>query len=250
MTLAPPLTKARRYALRQLAAFQPLWLADQLRVLNAQPQGAAQIDSQVYPDDCDPTHPFHFDFYLASDVLKVNYLRLSFFLRAFRSNNTFSTVNTAASTGHSHNHSHSHSHGTHLHSQSTTSVATGPATAGTAHTHTEDSSAFSTTASATPSTDATGDASGESGHTHGVSMNSVLGVFEGAVATGVTVKVNGTDRTAALGGGTGFTTNQTELLIPVAWLNPIGQWNTVDLTPSGLGRITGHLTVVSYIQSG
>jgi len=86
-------------------------------------------------------------------------------------------------------------------------------------------------------------------HPHDVVPNLTDGIWEGAVATGVTVKVNGVDRTSALGGGTGFTTNQTQLAIDPAWLNPIGQWNTIDLTPTGLGRITGHLTVVSYIQS-
>jgi len=84
-------------------------------------------------------------------------------------------------------------------------------------------------------------------HTHDVVPGLTDGIWEGAIATGVTVKVNGVDRTVALGGGTGFTTNQTELEIS-QWLT-VGVWNTVDLTPTGLGRISADLRITGFIQS-
>lgn len=229
-----------------------------LNVLNTQPQGAAQIDSQTYPDSCDPTHPFHFDFYLSTNILIVNRVLLSFFLRAFR--RTLASVNTVTSGSSSASSSGSNSAST-----------TGPDD-GTTHAHefvgstqiatlTADFNGPGTTlrhsdgVARNPFTNFVNWAHTHGmphahpiPHTHDVTPTLVDGIWEGAVATGVTVKVNGIDRTSALGGGAGFTSNQTELALLVAWLNP-GAWNTIDLTPSGLGRITGHLTVVSYIQS-
>jgi len=242
--------------------------ADQLNTLSRQPQGAPQIDSQVYPDECTPTFPFHFDFLLASDVLIVNRVRLSFFLRAFRrtlasANTATSGASSAASAGASsavtstngsittstsalHGHIVDVPAGTpngnplYLYGNSTINVAGGPGGFGTRSDggHTHDLVHTHDDAHSHPIP-----------HTHDVVPGLTDGIWEGAIATGVTVKVNGVDRTVALGGGAGFTTNQTELVIDPAWLNPFGQWNTIDLTPSGLGRITGHLTVVSYIQS-
>src|SRR4029077_18859169 len=41
-------------------------------------------DSQAYPDECDPTHPFHFDIFIPSNLAEVTAARLSFFLQPFR----------------------------------------------------------------------------------------------------------------------------------------------------------------------
>jgi hypothetical protein len=236
--------------------------ADQLNTIVRMPQGAPQIDSQTYPDECDPTHPFHFDFFLSTNILVVNRVLLSFFLRAFR--RTLASVNTVTSGSSSSASSSSgsvHSHSTPAHAHDLFAYK------GAAHGWTL--AEYNTSAGgyamdlatggspATISTNsATGGAtSGNEGshthlipHTHNVTPTLVDGIWEGATATGVTVSVNGVDRTVALGGGAGFTTNQTELALLIAWLN-LGAWNTIDLTPTGLGRITGHLTVVSFIQS-
>ncbi len=65
----------------------------------------------------------------------------------------------------------------------------------------------------------------------------IYGIYEGTSATGVTVTLNGTDRTAALGGGAGFTTDQTDLDINRAgWLVLPGM-NTVKFTSTALGRL-------------
>jgi hypothetical protein len=88
-------------------------------------------------------------------------------------------------------------------------------------------------------------AAAEAAHTHPM----VAGIYESTVATNVKVIVNSTDRTVALGGPAGgFTTDQTELALTVAWLS-VGAWNEIDLQASGLGRITGHLRVQGYVQA-
>jgi hypothetical protein len=223
------------------------------------PQGAPFNDSQDSGDNCSPGFPFHFDLFVPSNVLKLNYGKLSFFLRAFRA--PVSAVNNGAVTSGA---GAAHSHG--ITGQTTDSSLT-------AHTHgilisspaagsPMSNNAAGALSSATGATGGTVNANvphthtitgwttvAESVHTHTVtsSVTLIYGIFEGAVATGVTVIINGTDRTSALGGGSGFTTNQTELEIG-QWLT-IGAWNTIDLTPTGLGRIGGHLRVTGYIQS-
>jgi hypothetical protein len=79
------------------------------------------------------------------------------------------------------------------------------------------------------------------GHIHGVTLENhshaaVYGIYEGTTATGVTVLINGVDRTAALGGGAGFTADQESLDI-AAYLTLPGK-NTIQLTSTQLGRIT------------
>ena len=66
-------------------------------------------------------------------------------------------------------------------------------------------------------------------HAHGL----VFGIYEGTVAQSVTIKINGVDRTAALGGP--FNVDQPGLDIGI-YLLP-GQWNVVELGSSQLGRI-------------
>jgi hypothetical protein len=84
-------------------------------------------------------------------------------------------------------------------------------------------------------------------HTHGVTIgahthSAVYGIYESTSATGVTVTVNGTDRTAVLGGGPGFTADQNWLDINQAdWLSfgvaDADCLNTIVLTSTQLGRI-------------
>ncbi|HSW63105.1 MAG TPA: hypothetical protein VLH56_07340, partial [Dissulfurispiraceae bacterium] len=66
-------------------------------------------------------------------------------------------------------------------------------------------------------------------HIHAISY----GIFTGTTATGVTIVINGVDRTTALGGP--FIADQSNLNI-APFLN-IGQWNTIALGSSQLGRI-------------
>jgi len=248
-------------------------LVDNLNVLARMPQGAPFNDSQNHDDSSDATHPSHFDVFVPSNVQQLNYGKLSFFLRAFRSyenatNNPATT--TAGGSAHTHGVSgqttggttsgspsalHSHDLSVGAGTAGTTMLASGPTAisvnAGAAGPGNWTSSSDSVTHThAVPSeTVAAVTSTAENAHTHSVTSDVTLsyGIFEGAVATGVTVKVNGVDRTVALGGGTGFTTNQTELEIS-QWLT-IGAWNTLDLTPTGLGRIVGQLRLTGFIQS-
>lgn len=68
-------------------------------------------------------------------------------------------------------------------------------------------------------------------HTHGLNF----GIYEGTEALGVTVKINGIDRTSTLGGGTGFNMHQDALNIASYLVS--GAWNTIELGSTQLGRI-------------
>jgi len=223
-----------------------------LSVLNRLPQGSAWNDTFSYDDSCTPVYPFHFIVFIPSNVLQLNYGKLSFFLEAFRSYNDFTVTGTQGETGHSHGHGHDMQNAgqlQHNHTEHTGAGTSGAASAGTAHTHGyNDPNLVATSVWMPGDPVSTGtDGTGSSGHSHSINALSVVGIYESTVATGVTVKINGIDRTVALGGGTGFTTNQIELEVG-QWLT-VGAENTIDLTPSGLGRILGHLRLTGYIQS-
>lgn len=84
------------------------------------------------------------------------------------------------------------------------------------------------------------------GHTHDVAIPShahgiIYGIYTSTAATGVTVKINGTDRTAALGGPF----NSDQVNINLASYLTIGQWNVIELGSSQLGRIDASV----FIQS-
>ena len=66
-------------------------------------------------------------------------------------------------------------------------------------------------------------------HTHGI----IYGIYTSTTATGVTIKINGTDRTSELGGS--FSTSQNG--INIAQYLTTGQWNTIELGSTRLGRI-------------
>ena len=77
-------------------------------------------------------------------------------------------------------------------------------------------------------------------HTHDI----VRGIYEGTVASSVTVKINGTDRTAELGGP--FSTDQAKLDI-TKYLTATG-WNTIELGSETLGRIHATVFVEIYLS--
>jgi hypothetical protein len=75
-------------------------------------------------------------------------------------------------------------------------------------------------------------------HTHDVTIPShshtlVFGIYTSTTATSVTVKINGVDQTAALGGP--FNIDQSNLNIATYLM--AGQWNTIELGSSQLGRL-------------
>ncbi len=76
-------------------------------------------------------------------------------------------------------------------------------------------------------------------HTHGL----VFGIYTSTVASGVTVKINGTDRTADLGGP--FDTDQESL--DISPYLTIGQFNTIELGSARLGRIDATVFIQSLM---
>jgi hypothetical protein len=79
-----------------------------------------------------------------------------------------------------------------------------------------------------------------SSHAHGITY----GIYESALsATGVTVTINGVNRTAALGGP--FTTDQSGLEIKSYLV--AGQWNTIVLGSTQLGRIDSSVFIQALI---
>ena len=66
-------------------------------------------------------------------------------------------------------------------------------------------------------------------HTHDISY----GIYISTLATNITIKINGVDRTSELGGP--FSSDQVNLNI--SQYLTIGQWNTIELGSSQLGRI-------------
>jgi hypothetical protein len=229
-----------------------------LSILNRMPQGQTVNDSFSYADNCGPGFPFFFDVFIPTNVAAINYAMLSFRLRAFRTYNTFSATATGAGSNHAHGNPSTNAESGHHHTHTHNMTVTPGAAVGRLDafsTGIQTTSVSGTVVSPAVDADSTGSSGhshsigntgGEASHTHPVSISSVLGLFEGAVATGVSVKVNSVDRTSALGGP--FNADQAEISLDPTWLN-IGAWNTVELTPTGLGRIIGHLRTTFFMQS-
>ena len=84
-------------------------------------------------------------------------------------------------------------------------------------------------------------------HSHIVSSHNhalTFGIYEGTTADAITVTINGTDRTAALGGH--FHTDQSGLDIKSYLV--AGQWNTIVLGSSQLGRIDSSVFVQARLS--
>ncbi|WP_156946498.1 hypothetical protein [Desulfitibacter alkalitolerans] len=85
------------------------------------------------------------------------------------------------------------------------------------------------------------------GHTHSVSIPAHthaldFGIYTSVVANGVTIKINGVDRTTALGGP--FNSDQSSINI-AQYLN-IGQWNAIEL---GISSALGRLDATIFLQA-
>jgi hypothetical protein len=80
-------------------------------------------------------------------------------------------------------------------------------------------------------------------HTHGI----VYGIYEGTYASGVKIKINGIDRTVDLGGGSsGFSFDEANLNV-TAYL-AIGNWNTIELSSTQMGRINAVLFMQAFME--
>jgi phage minor structural protein len=79
-------------------------------------------------------------------------------------------------------------------------------------------------------------------HAHDI----VYGIYTSTSATNVTVKINGTDRTSDLGGGTGFTTDQDNLDVS-PYL--VSGWNTIEMSSSQIGRISSRIFLQCFLSA-
>jgi hypothetical protein len=77
-------------------------------------------------------------------------------------------------------------------------------------------------------------------HEHGI----VYGIYLGSTATGITIKINGVDRTSSFGGPF----NSDQININLAPYLTIGTWNAIELGSSQLGRIDA--TVFMQVKMG
>jgi hypothetical protein len=183
--------------------------------------------------------------FIPSNLLKLNYCKLSFSLGAFQAP-VAATNNPAVTSGASSAASSGATSTNHVHQLSfINAVIAWPMGL---------DAFLSFAANGAVGTLATGNMSADHTHliphTHNVTSNVTLtyGIFEGTTATNVKVLINGTDRTVALGGAAGgFTIDQAELEIS-QWLT-IGAWNTFELQPSILGLVHADVRMTGYIQS-
>jgi hypothetical protein len=88
-------------------------------------------------------------------------------------------------------------------------------------------------------------------HTHTLTITSTLGIFEDVapVNPGITVKVDGVDKTAQLSPAGPYQTDQVELDVTNVLAQATKIWHTVSLQPNQRVRITGILRISYYIDS-
>lgn len=79
-------------------------------------------------------------------------------------------------------------------------------------------------------------------HNHGINY----GIYESTKSSNISIVINGSNRTSALGGGSGFNSDQSNLNI-TQYLTP-GMWNTIEIGGSGLGRIDATVFIQALMQ--
>lgn len=208
-------------------------------------QGPAQNDNYVYPDAADANFPYNFDYEIPGNFQRIISAKLSFKIRPYRTYSSLTVNNTGAGTAHSHN----HGHGLTVsgNAQSPAGVAFG-LDAGNNYTAANDANTTIHTAGAYgPGTNA--DATTEATHTHPLSATTTLGISEdGApVNPGITVKVDGTDVTAAIGGP--FNSDQVEVDVTQVLKTSAKVWHTMSLQPNQRVRLTGILRISYLVDS-
>ncbi|MFI4977544.1 MAG: hypothetical protein ACHQC8_02535 [Solirubrobacterales bacterium] len=216
----------------------------------------AQNDILAFPDDCDATHPYNFDFVLPSNFQKMLSARLSWKLRPYRTFSTLTLSATGAGTAHHHTvggesgHSHGHTHTTKV----ANAVGAGSVFVPAANTLGANTGADQFVPTSSDSTGSSGHTHGNSGdenaHTHSVSGTTVLGIAEDAapVNPGITIAIDGTDFTSALGGP--FNTDVLELDIRPYLPKAVSTFHTLALQPNQRCRVHGILRLSYNVQPG
>jgi hypothetical protein len=226
------------------------------QALQGQPSDATlslpHNDSLWYADNIDGTHAANLYYIIPSNVGRIVSAKLSLKMLPYRTYNTLSVSSTGGqSVTHSHveaAHSHNHAH--------TIPVDAGAAVASVAFgvgINLQNNNAGGGGNTAPINSDATSTSPGSTGgasvdHTHNVSASGILGVTEGATATGVTIAFDGVDQTAKLGGP--FNADVVELDVRRFLMVSIGAWHLIAMQPSAVGRINAHLRLGYYASAG
>lgn len=195
-------------------------------------------DSWLFEDNVDGAggFPGNLRYIVSANVQRVVSARLSIHLAPYRTYNSLSFSNTGAGSAHHHAY--------------TASVTTG-AVANT-HTLRNDSGSWSLDDGSSQFVGTrnfdTNDTVNESSHTHPVTGSSVLGVTEGAVATGVRLSFDGVDHTADLGGPFNADVIELDVLryLPMAK----SAFHVIAMQTTALGRIEAHLRLGVYVAAG
>lgn len=199
--------------------------------------GILQTWQEGKADNVDSTHPLKLNIYIPSNTKSINKVLLRFKLEPFRAYSTGaasgggSTETTAGSGDHRH-----------LMMEwlgsvtSTTYDGTAAYAFRAGDSAGNDDATFYIKSPGGSTQIYTKGASGD--HTHDVIIPShthdiTYEIYESTTPRNITIKINGIDRTSILGGS--FNTDQNNLDISSYML--IGQWNTVELGSSRLGRI-------------
>lgn len=214
-------------------------------------QGSAQNDNYVYPDAADATFPYNFDYEIPGNFQRLVSAKLSFRIRPYRTYSTLTLSATGnASNDHTHgmSHTHSHNHTWHIGSSNLSAATMWSDGLGNVFDTTVGASNIATT------TDATGSSAANTGgqsatHTHSVSGTTTLGIAEDAapVNPGITVSIDGSDVTAAVGGP--FNGDLAEIDVTQVLKTAAKVWHTLSLQPNQRVRITGILRISYYVDS-
>lgn len=205
--------------------------------------GSGQNDTYTPSEDCAPTFPLNIRYVIPSNIQRLVAARLSFHLAAFRSPVAGVSAVTTPGTNHYHVAASLAAGGANASGVLGFDVAVNLNTTGAGggwFTGTEIAASPDVPTNATL-------ALGpfvQAGHIHTFTPVLSYGVFEGAVAAGVTIKFDGVDQTTALGGP--WSSDVIELDVrPYVTAVP-GAYHTIALEPTGLGRIEAHLRLTFY----
>jgi hypothetical protein len=212
--------------------------------------GSNQVAQSVYAyheDSVDGTYSATLKFWLPHGTVKIVEMGLRLALLPFRAYSKTAEAGGGQTSSSSGSHYHSVTTDDHTHGQQNDIFWDNPTSTVDGHSHTYDDIYPLGTTAGGGGTVWTSSSSGS--HWHTVSSHThaaVYGIYESTSATGVTVTINGTDRTAALGGGAGFTADQNWLDINQSgWLTfglaEADSLNTIILTSTQLGRIRAQM---------
>ncbi|OAS21129.1 phage tail protein [Paenibacillus oryzisoli] len=226
-------------------------LADRQRISEVYAQGATNIDSHDFADNCDPTHPAVLRFWVPSEAIRINKVQLSYDSEGFRAYSKAIEGGGAIAT----------------------STAAGGGTTQTSTTS-DDWNLFAISipqaVSFFPDHDHGGEVSDDGGHYHSLTadhthdvtlpnhMHNITlpnhthgieyGIFEGPTPSSVTVKVDGNSVP-----GMGVSESNVDL-IPYLAVDGDGkvlrgQFHEIQITPNSLGRIVATVIVQLFVQS-